>query len=622
MKIKNIRIINYRSIQDSKEIDIEEKITVLAGKNESGKTAILEAIEDFDKKREIRKEANPIFDEEAIPQILITFSLSIDEVNNLLQSIGLQDNEQKPCDFTLIKTFPKTYELDEKSLEWVSKKLNGQTIEIKKNIREKVNFISSSLKKEKTIDLSSPELDFNDIANIVKKLTDYKQQLDPLLPKIEEDSKKNTINQMITEAIKLAQELQTKLNSKNKFVDLFIKTTPNFIYFDSFENLLPFQIPLVESPQNKAVLNFARIAKIDLDLLVKSDRSRQQNINYLSRKSTTITGEFLDFWDQDKVDLEVLLDGDNLVFGFKEEGKSEKFSMEQRSKGFQWFLSFYIQLQLFHESNEQNYLLVDEPGLYLHAKAQRDILSVLENRSTKMPVIFSSHSPYLLDADKLNRVRLVFRGKKDGTKVESNIHKVSDKETLTPILTAIGLEMTSGITNLDKLNNVVVEGPSDWYYFIAFKTILENMQINFIYGGGSGNMPKVGTILHGWGCKVLYLYDNDQGKKDGEKNITKKWLVDKAQIKTISDSKNTRIEDLFTKTDFINYVLENNSIEYNSSNSEYITKIKVSKVLKAKRFLSNVDEVKSKLTDQTKQNFEKIFKVIVKEFSDTNKSNA
>ena len=112
-----------------------------------------------------------------------------------------------------------------------------------------------------------------------------------------------------------------------------------------------------------------------------------------------------------------------------------------------------------------------------------------------------------------------------GTIVESKAHKVSDKETLTPILTAIGLELTSGITNQDKLNNVIVEGPSDWYYFMAFRTILDMNDVNFIYGGGSGNMPHVGTILQGWGCKVLYLYDNDQGKRDGKRNLSKKWRV-------------------------------------------------------------------------------------------------
>jgi predicted ATP-dependent endonuclease of OLD family len=620
MRIKKVRINNYRSVQNSGDIYLEEKVTILAGKNESGKTAILEALEDFDKDKEIRKEAKPIFNEEAVSQVAVTFTLSADEVNPLLQTIGLEGKEEKSCDLTITKTFPKTYDLDGDTSKWLNGKLDGQANETRKAIKGKASSISSALKKNESVGLAFPELDFSDTASLVKQLTDFQQQLTPLLPKIEDETQRNAATQDLAEAVKLAQQLQATLDLVRKFTDALVKSTPNFIYFDSFENLLPFQIPLAEAKKNKAVLNFAKISEIDLDLLLNAERTRQQNINYLSRKSTTITGDFLDFWNQDKVELEAMLDGDNLVFGFVEEGKSEKFSMQQRSKGFQWFLSFYIQLKLHYESGTQNYLLVDEPGLYLHAKAQRDVLSVLEDRSAKMPVIFSTHSPYLLDPDKLDRVRLVFRGREDGTTVESKIHKVSDKETLTPILTAIGLEITSGITNPDKLNNVVVEGPSDWYYLTSFKTILDDGQLNFIYGGGSGNVPKVGTILHGWGCKVLYLYDSDQGKKDGEKNLTKRWLVEKAQIKAVSDSDGVRIEDLFTQEDFINHVLEDSSKTYKSSNSEYVTKAKADKVLLAKKFLSRATEMKDKLSKDTKENFKKVFEVLIKEFSSEEKA--
>lgn len=614
MRIKKVSIKNYRSIKDSGNIYLGEKVTTLAGKNESGKTAILEAIEDFDKDRAIRKEARPIFDEELIPQVAVTFVIPTEEINDTLLSVNLEGGEQKSCELTLIKTFPKTYSLDEDSTDWFAKRIDGQVRELKKIIKDHLSLINKIVKENETAGIAIPEFNTEDSVTLIKQLDDFKQKTTPLLPKVGDEEQKNSLSQNIADAIEAAQKLQSTLKLTDDFIKSIVDFIPNFIYFDSFENPLPFQIPLAEAKKNKAVTNFAKISGIDLDLLLGTDRTRQLNINYLSKKSTTITGDFLDFWNQDKVELVAMPDGDNLVFGFVEEGKSEKFSMEQRSKGFQWFLSLYIQLKLYYEQDAQNYLLVDEPGLYLHAKAQRDVLSVLEDRADKMPVLFSTHSPYLLDPDKLDRVRLVFRDRNDGTIVESKIHKVSDKETLTPILTAIGLEITSGITNPDKLNNVVVEGPSDWYYLTAFKTILDESNLNFTYGGGSGNMPKVGTILHGWGCRVLYLYDSDQGKKDGSKNLTKKWLVNKAQIKTVSDGENVRIEDLFTQEDFANYVLEDSSRTYKSSNSEYVVKAKEDKVLLAKKFLSKAAEVKDKLSNGTKDNFTKVFKVLADEF--------
>src|SRR5271157_6251674 len=65
---------------------------------------------------------------------------------------------------------------------------------------------------------------------------------------------------------------------------------------------------------------------------------------------------------------------------------------------------------------------------------------------------------------------------------------------------------------------VQFSGSTIVYYLNAFKRILKKDTLKFIFGGGAGNMPFVGTILHGWGANVIYLYDNDQGKKDGEKN--------------------------------------------------------------------------------------------------------
>jgi predicted ATP-dependent endonuclease of OLD family len=313
------------------------------------------------------------------------------------------------------------------------------------------------------------------------------------------------------------------------------------------------------------------------------------------------------------------------MFGFVEQGKDEIFKMEQRSKGFQWFLSFYIQSNLSDDKKGQHYLLVDEPGLYLHAKAQRDVLSVLEKRSNEVPVIFSTHSPYLIEPDKLNRVQLVFKDKKNGTIVESKLHKISDKETLTPILTAIGLELTSGILNTEKFLNVIVEGPSDFYYYNAFKKIFGNKNLNFIYGGGSGNMPKIGTILHGWGCQVIYLFDNDQGKKDGEKNLTTNWLVDKSQIEVITkkpSSNDIRIEDLFTLEDFVKYVLlEDEAKKYTINNSEYVKKNKFDKVLLAKNFLSSIEDIKVNISKTTKDNFKKVFNLLEPIFKNEPKNN-
>ncbi|GAI96798.1 unnamed protein product, partial [marine sediment metagenome] len=159
-------------------------------------------------------------------------------------------------------------------------------------------------------------------------------------------------------------------------------------------------------------------AEIDLDKVIQTpDKQRRRNL--LRGHSAVLSGDFMNYWGQDKLTLVAETDADNLLLGVEEEGKTQLFKVEQRSKGLQWFLSFYLRLNARQE--DINIILIDEPGLYLHAKAQQDVLKVLEKISEKVQVIFSTHSPYLIDADRLDRVRLLLKDKKNGTRVENKI---------------------------------------------------------------------------------------------------------------------------------------------------------------------------------------------------------
>ena len=84
---------------------------------------------------------------------------------------------------------------------------------------------------------------------------------------------------------------------------------------------------------------------------------------------------------------------------------------EQRSKGFLWFLSFYLRMAAWdkREPDHSRLVLIDEPGSYLHAKAQRDILSVLNARAKEknQTIIYTTHSPYLLPASDIPYVNTV-----------------------------------------------------------------------------------------------------------------------------------------------------------------------------------------------------------------------
>ena len=304
----------------------------------------------------------------------------------------------------------------------------------------------------------------------------------------------------------------------------------------------------------------------------------------------------------EKIKLEIKKDGEKLKFRIIENDVSYK--PEQRSKGQQWYLGFYIKIVSKINDSKPNILLIDEPGLYLHAKAQKDLLKVLKDHSSNYPVVFSTHSPYLIESNDLESVRLVEKkdNNKEGSRILGKIHAhtTANKETMTPILTAIGLGVNDSILNLEQKNNIVVEGPADVFYLQAFKILYpDTTNINFINGGGAPNMGMVGAILEGWGANVLYLFDNDSGKTQGMKKLDS-WKVLPDQIKEVLSSDDTAIEDIFSSDDFKKHVLENEKLTFKIKNSDYMKN--KDKVLTARKFLQNTKGKKITLDTVTKKN--------------------
>jgi len=113
---------------------------------------------------------------------------------------------------------------------------------------------------------------------------------------------------------------------------------------------------------------------------------------HLSTRGAAITGDFLTYWKQkfdreETVDLRVRHVRDAagiLKLAFYMHDKSDQYP-DQRSKGFLWFLSFYLKLAAAQKKNptRRRILLIDEPGSYLHARAQRDVLHLLEGPDCK-----------------------------------------------------------------------------------------------------------------------------------------------------------------------------------------------------------------------------------------------
>ena len=148
------------------------------------------------------------------------------------------------------------------------------------------------------------------------------------------------------------------------------------------------------------------------------------------------------------------------------------------------------------------------------------------------------------------------------------------------------------------------------FYLQAFKYIIGNsvnFNYNFVNGGGSGNMGKVGAILMGWGCDVFYLYDNDEGKRDGEICLKSDWKIQPDIIKAVVSEPNSTIADVLSNADFKKYVIGDETLKF-KKNSKYLKDKKKDKVLLARLFLQTVKNSVVELNDESKCNIKALFK--------------
>ena len=272
----------------------------------------------------------------------------------------------------------------------------------------------------------------------------------------------------------------------------------------------------------------------------------------------------------------------------------------QRSKGLQWFLSFYLML---NNSKQDCILLIDEPGLYLHASAQEDILNFFENKLNNY-IIYTTHSPYLIDTNNMLRIKLVTndRNKGEGTIIENKYYKCSDLDTVTPLITAIGYNMAKSPLEFGGGLNVITEGVSDRYYILAFLKLHKITDIiNIIPSQGARIIHLLVSIAIGWNIKYIVFLDTDQGYDDA-KNTLKDFYEDENEynehIFEVINKSNSCIEDVFSKED---------------KKKLGIGKSKKNKLLIAKNFydkVKNEEIMIENLSEETNKNIKHIIDIL------------
>jgi hypothetical protein len=235
------------------------------------------------------------------------------------------------------------------------------------------------------------------------------------------------------------------------------------------------------------------------------------------------------WWSQDsRFDLRVELRDRMLAFVIGDRTGST-YSFDERSQGLKYFLSYYVQ-HLSHEppqDSQPEILLMDEPDAYLSASGQQDLLRIFEAFASpeddKRPiqVVYVTHSPFLIDKNHAERVRVLEKGEYDeGTRVVRN----ASRNHYEPLRSAFGSFV--GETTFMGTCNLVVEGASDQIIIAGLSTKLirggapasQRLDLNaltLVPAGGASHVPYIAYLARGRDVDrpaVIVLLDGD---KDG-----------------------------------------------------------------------------------------------------------
>ena len=569
MKLIKVRITNFQSIEDSAEFDIDD-VTCLVGKNEAGKTALLKALYRLNPINESDGNFDPTDD---YPRRTVTdYESEVDSGHRTPAKVVHATYALEPDDITTVRNFfggewPKdeelTVTLKKGYANELTSSLNVDTDDAVKHL-VKGTGLSTSLKAE-LLEAMTVEKMMEVLAGADH--TQASQQLETILQCISTSNVDHVVYDQI---------LRSRI--------------PKFLYFDEYyqmkgqDNIQALMDRVASNalaPPDHPLLGLIELAGLDLDQLTSTTRT-EQLISKLEAAENQLTGKVLTYWSQNrhlrmKFDIrpaqpddprdetQDMTSGTNIWGRVQDTKHMVSTPLKTRSRGFVWFFSFLAWYQKLRKDNENLILLLDEPGLSLHAKAQGDLLHYFEEElKPHHQLIYTTHSPFMIDSAHFDRVRIVqdrsiesesddLPEEQQGTKVITDVLQATP-DSLFPLQGALGYEISQ--TLFIGPNCLVVEGVSDLLYIQTMSALLQtrgkaglNSDWTITPVGGSDKVPTfvalIGVQEH---LNVAVLIDYQKKDQQSIENLYKKKLLKQQQVLTYVDfveGDEADVEDLF-----------------------------------------------------------------------------
>lgn len=576
MKLKKVTIHKYKSIETEQSFNVEDDITILVGMNESGKTSILETLA---KSNYFQKDDT------------FTFNPTHDYPRK--EKKKLDKSGDDPYAITCEYIVPKEL-LSKIESELGKGVFNRQTINHSIKFSNKKSFANVKADIQKFVEAKTSELGISsktlndklvqvkngkDLEAIIAEYTDEK------FTKSLESLKKYFENKWKWEGDPISEYVA------RVYID---PELPKFLYYDEYY-ALPSRISIenlqnekLEEEEMKTAKALFELADINVDEIIDSNDYEDFKAE-LEATQATITNELFKYWETNK-NLEIVFDIDKvekessrtvrnpysgaqetvtdikvvehvLDIRVKNRRTGVSLPLKNRSKGFNWFFSFLVWFKKIQEDDASNYiLLLDEPGLNLHASAQDNLLKFLKDLSADYQILYTTHSPFMIESDTLNKVRTVLETE-SGSVISESIQE-KDPNTLFPLQAALGYDIAQNL--FVSKHNLLVEGASDLLYIQVMSSTLLSLgrvgldsKITVVPTGGLDKVSTFISLLRGSNLNIVCLLDTFKDAKGKAKldDMIEQKIIGQKKIRFfhefLTDYSTADIEDLFSKEDYL-----------------------------------------------------------------------
>lgn len=633
MRLTKVEIHKYKSFSEKQEFEVGENITILVGMNESGKTAALEVI----------AKTNYFQDDDSFK-----FSLTHDYPRKEKKKIDKsgEDPQAITCFYEFDNALFKEIESD------LGKGVVGfRTFSVTTKYSNGNSWSLGAIDKKKFVAHKTNELGIS--SNSINEKLEKVKNIDELkVLKAEYTEEKYKLGIATFEKY-YKNEMKWTYDPIGEYIArVYLKPNrPKFLYYDEYFSLPSrisiekLQTNVLDENEYKTARALFELADINIKEIIEADNF-ENFIAELEATEAIISDELFKYWQTNK-NLQITFQIDKVeqtdnrnntsivehILDVRVKSKGVSLPLRNRSKGFNWFFSFLVWFKKIQEDANSNYiLLLDEPGLNLHASAQADLLNFLEDLSANYQIVYTTHSPFMISPDKLDRVRTVLETN-DGSFISDSIQE-KDPNTLFPLQAALGYDIAQNLFVSKK--NLLVEGVSDLIILTTISGILETEKREYLRHDitivPTGGLEKVATfisLLRGSKLEIACLLDSYTDPKGKEKmdSLIRDKIVQKNKIRFFDEYLDTHdkadLEDLFVKSDYLKIFnsafTEHKDIkesELNPNINQII--IQLNQVLGVPRFnhyrpanqLAKIGADKSSFDNQTIDNFEKVFKDI------------